>query len=198
MSFVAELDFSSSEYTLRRCFFVGPDKKKYCLVEASELAAKKFESYRSSMMNIGAEGTLQRIEGVGELPSLLVSLCLFLCEDGNGQELPETAYLSMAGKRNIIEGWGHRIVRPLYERALEISDLDNAKNPVKESLHAAFSHPESPLTLKDFVTYVERLEPNKIYNPLKRLFKGEDGSIKNSPASLTGTSESIANSGVEG
>ena len=89
---------------------------EYTLREASGGAAKRYReaSIAGARMTVNEDDntrTVERMEGIGGLESLLVSLCLF---DAKGAPVP----------RATVEGWPARIQRALFDKAKEISDLD--------------------------------------------------------------------------
>ncbi|GIW60120.1 MAG: hypothetical protein KatS3mg087_1186 [Patescibacteria group bacterium] len=103
------LDFSG--VVLTEIPVIGPDGNKYVLKEATAKAAKEFNNARISGVVLGPTGKPQKLESIGELESLLVSLCLF-AEDGRPVH------------RQQIEKWPARVVRKLFIEAKRISKLD--------------------------------------------------------------------------
>lgn len=100
--------------------------KKYELREAPEGAAAKYQdallrSMRSQESTDGSKYTVT--DRVTETEALLVSLCLFeLTENGGFKTVPLTT----------IQGWVHRVVKPLFETAEKISGL--ARKETKEEI----------------------------------------------------------------
>ena len=82
----------------------------YTLREASGEAAAKYRSAAAACMKM-VDGKTVGISGIGEVESLLVSLCLF--DDKN-----------KLVKRELINSWPAKIVKALFERCKEISGLD--------------------------------------------------------------------------
>jgi hypothetical protein len=93
--------------------------KPYQLREASSAAAAKFRNASISGAKL-ADGKIVGIGNVGDVEPLLVSLCLFqLGTDGVWATVP----------LDTIKSWPARIVKPLFEMAKEISQLDDAREP---------------------------------------------------------------------
>lgn len=93
--------------------------KRYLLREASGNVACK---YRNALLNctvLGPEGKPQTVRNMADVEPLLVSLCLFqLLEQPDGTVKERPAQLAD------VRGWPNRIVKALFERAKEISELD--------------------------------------------------------------------------
>jgi hypothetical protein len=96
-------------------------QKRYVLREASEAAAATYRNagLRSARMN---DGKVVGIEGAADVQALLVSLCLFHFVAGkDGQQLPIPVSLEA------VRSWPARVVLKLFERAKQISDLDETE-----------------------------------------------------------------------
>ena len=129
-------DFSNLEPI--RIPVIGPDKVRYVLVEASGAAAKKYNNARASSVTLGPDGKTQRIDNIGDLEPLLVSLCL---QAEDGKPIHQAA----------IEKWPAHVIKQLFNKAKEISRLDEStENPYKPALTAALNHGKSPVTLQAF------------------------------------------------
>lgn len=91
--------------------------KDYVLREAGEAFASKYQNalMRSTKVVEGADGNKSAtVDGISDTESLLVSLCLF--EVGaNGSKTNVNI--------NTIKTWPHRVVKPLFQKAEEISGL---------------------------------------------------------------------------
>lgn len=96
---------------------VSLEGKKYVLREADEDTAT---AYRNATI-AGAKMEDGQVTGMpsnlGGVQSLLVSRCLFPL-DKDGAPLPNSV------ARKTVMGWPSRVVKPLFEKAKEISELD--------------------------------------------------------------------------
>lgn len=108
-------------------------KVLYWLHEASEGDAAKFTSARAKTARM-VNGKVVGVEGGGEIPSLLVSLCLYRA-DSNG-EMPRlkdgSPDVSRRIPQSVILSWKPRMVQRLFERAKTISEL--GEQETEESL----------------------------------------------------------------
>src|SRR5215475_1087381 len=88
----------------------------YVLREADENAARVFRNaaVRGAKMN---DGKVVGIDGVGDIQSLLLSLCLF-------EKLPTGEPKNIPVLLQVVRSWPSRIVKPLFDKAKEISQLD--------------------------------------------------------------------------
>lgn len=96
----------------------------YWLVEASEGDAITYRDYGLSCRRYDSEGTFVGVEGLAESESLLVSLCLR--ERGPNDEMGKPV------DQETIRSWGSRVVKTLFRRAQEISDLSEPDMTVEE------------------------------------------------------------------
>jgi len=87
----------------------------YVLREADEETAAMFNNARLAGIRL-EDGKMAGLPSdIASLQSLLVSRCLFtVSPDGSKSRVD----------RGIVKGWPSRVVKPLFERAKEISDLD--------------------------------------------------------------------------
>jgi len=86
--------------------------KDYYLREASGDAATKFANARLNCIKLGPDGKPQTVRGIADVEPLLVSLCLF---DESGKNVPEAT----------VRSWPARVQKALFERAKEMSRLDD-------------------------------------------------------------------------
>ena len=98
-------------------------RQKYILHEASEAAAVEFNRARMSGVEIfhpgdGEERTVKSLQGAADVEPLLVSHCVFMVNP-DGSEAPVSL--------QTIKTWPSRIVRNLFQRAKEMSGLDEAE-----------------------------------------------------------------------
>ena len=110
-----EFDFGSLE--IIEIPVVGPNGKKYILREASGEAAARFNSMRGKCAKY-ADGGVSEVSGVGHIPLFLLSLCLLNTKED------ETANLHSPIVLSVVQGWPERVVKKLYAKALEISEID--------------------------------------------------------------------------
>lgn len=133
MSDVESLDFESLEL-IEVPVTIG--SVKYVLREADEGAAREFRNARlkGATLKDGDAATLP--DDPGGLQSLLLSGCIFRCnEEGEPFSSPVsrreiTGYMTPNGTR--YKGWPARIVKPLYEKAKEISELDETEGTIDD------------------------------------------------------------------
>ena len=115
MSEQNEFDFGSLETI--EIPVVGANGKKYILREASGEAAARFNSMRGKCAKY-ADGGVSEVSGIGHIPLFLISLCLFSVKEDGTANLQSTVALS------VIQVWPERVIRKLYAKALEISEID--------------------------------------------------------------------------
>lgn len=86
--------------------------EKYFLREASGEAACNYRNAVLKCTKLGPEGKPSSMEGIASVEPLLVSLCLV---DSEGKRVPES----------LVKSWPSRVVKVLYDKAKEISELDD-------------------------------------------------------------------------
>lgn len=104
----------------------------YILREADEEAAKL---YRSSLLR-GAkmvDKSVQGLEGTAEASAVLVSQCLFRADPNTGKILLLPGPEGLPDKRHLVSlktvlSWPQRVIKAVFERAKEISELDEKKD----------------------------------------------------------------------
>lgn len=121
-------------FTLDRVTFpVTIGKEKYLLVEADSETSETFQSMIMGSLTVtqGHDGAAKRIDkidsGMIKSQSYLVSRCLKKLSPGVH---PDDPLIEEPVSLATVRGWPNRIVKPLYEKAREISDLredDDAK-----------------------------------------------------------------------
>lgn len=126
----------------------------YTLREASGRAAGKYRNACLECTTIGPDGKPTGFHNVADVEPLLVSLCLF---DENGRNVPQAR----------IEQWPSRVQKALFNKAKEISDLDEGISAEREQFVKALSVDESPISLQDFREWINKLNPN-LYGDLQR------------------------------
>jgi len=90
--------------------------QQYVLREANGDAACKFQNARVARYEYNDEGKLVKLRDMADLEPILVSLCLFKQEDMS--PVPEA----------VIRSWPGKIQGKLYDRAKEISGLDETED----------------------------------------------------------------------
>ena len=91
---------------------IGEDN--YVLCEASEETAELYQN--ATMRGVTMQDGLVRLsDSMAGAQSLLVSRCLFKIEDDNTRRCVS---------QKTVQSWPSRIVKPLFETAKKISDLD--------------------------------------------------------------------------
>ena len=85
--------------------------REYTLREASSGAATRYRNALLECATIGPDGKPSKLSGMASVEPLLVSLCLF---DPEGKLVP----------LKVVEELPARIVKSLFNRIKEISDLD--------------------------------------------------------------------------
>ncbi len=85
--------------------------KSYVLREATGNVACRYRNALLACTQLGPEGKPSKITGMADVEPLLVSLCMF--EDGT-KPVPQAT----------VRAWPNRIVKSLFDRVKEISDLD--------------------------------------------------------------------------
>lgn len=110
--------------------------KKYVLREASGDAACRYRNALLKSTRLGPEGKPSVIDGLADVEPLLVSLCLFeVLSDGTLAKGPVPAH--------VIRSWPARIQKALFERAKQISDLEERETAA--SLEAKITDAQTQL-----------------------------------------------------
>lgn len=92
--------------------------KKYVLREADEETAAIYNNERIKGVKVDDAKVVGLPDDIGGMQSLLVSRCLFPL---NGEDQPFPNPIT----RKEVMGWPARIVKPLFLKAKEISELDD-------------------------------------------------------------------------
>jgi hypothetical protein len=153
------LDFSKLQTV--ELSVIGPDGDNYILREANGRAAKIFNNARISGVTL-EDGKPKSLSGIGDLEPLLVSLCLF-----GENDRPLTV--------SFVEKWPSRVVKKLYNKAREISDLDEGEmeNELVTALKKCLDSNGSPMSYVQFKSYVEATEDSAV-EPLRDLLATSD------------------------
>lgn len=103
-------------------------KKEFILREGSEDTIRQYRNIVLNGMTIGPDGKPSKIQGMADLDGFIVSQCLFEC-NGEGEALKKPVGI------NLVRSWPRRVVKPLAERAKEISDIDQeSENESEETV----------------------------------------------------------------
>ena len=117
------LNFEDLELILIKVTGPKPNKTKYVLAEACAESVAKFNSARAKCLRF-QDGGVAGVEGQGDMEIYLVSLCLFKPTEESAQTdnwIPDqTQSVSLTRLRE----WPGRMVSALYNRAIEISEID--------------------------------------------------------------------------
>lgn len=99
-------------------------EKKYVLREADEETAAIFSNARLKGVQLDDGKVTGLPEDLAGVQSLLVSRCLFPYNvDGKAANTPVP--------RDVVKSWPSRIVKPLFEKAKEISELDEGEETLE-------------------------------------------------------------------
>lgn len=100
---------------------IGGDQ--YILREATGEAAVNYRNAMLACTQLGSSGKPQSIRGLASVEPLLVSHCLFYASGPReGQNVSQKTILS----------WKSKIVKALYEKVREISDLNDKDDEEKQ------------------------------------------------------------------
>lgn len=131
----------------------------YTLREASGDAACK---YRNALIHgtvLGPNGKPQKLRNVADTEPLLVSLCLF---DANGKNVPPER----------VRIWPSRIQAKLFNKAKEISDLDQQEEtPLRKALVTALQQDDAPVSLRELQEWSATLPEEEELKPFVDLVK---------------------------
>lgn len=115
-----EFDFSG--LSIIEIPVISPENENYILREADGGAAVRFTDERARCVQF-EDGGMSGVEGPGKLPILLLSLCLFETDD-HGDIL-----LNKPVNPNIIKCWPDRVIQQLFDKAKEISEIEQDDLP---------------------------------------------------------------------
>ena len=100
---------------------VGPDGKSYILREAFGDAVAQFNNARGRCMRF-EDGGVSSVDGQGNLELYLVSLCLFNVKEDGSPNLESNV------SRGVLGRWPARVIKPLFDKSKEISEIDMDDN----------------------------------------------------------------------
>lgn len=159
----------------------------YILREASEGGSSAWRNATIAAAKM-VDGKVVGLQGLAESQAVLIHHCLYEATD-RGKQVPT----------HTIRSWPSRITTWLFEKAKEISDLNEkapAESPEKKALLAALSREDSPVTLEDIRAFARKLadQDEKAFGALIGLVGQTlppESQAKNSPASTPTTSASV-------
>jgi hypothetical protein len=114
------MDFSNDAEPIVIPVKIG--KKNYVLKEASEDAVTKYRAAQSRGGFVEENGRFAIPEGASEAESVLVAACLYEVYQHEGEDKERPVILSQ------VRAWKHSIVRQLFDRVREISNLEQPKD----------------------------------------------------------------------
>jgi len=129
----------------------------YTLREATAAQAAKFVNARASMFRVSADGQVVGLKSIGDLPSLLVSMCLYTADD-------------KPVRRDVVDRLGQPILDKLFQRALDISGLRERDERLVTKLKAALAQPDAPTTWDDLTRWAATLDAEE-YPTIRKLFE---------------------------
>ncbi len=147
----------------------GPDQRSYVLKEASGEAAAKYRNAILGCTRLSPEGKVSSVQGVASVEALLVASCLY---NDKGSLV----------QRSVIDKWPSRVVKKLFEKAKEISELDESPSDLGETIKLALSREDSPVDYSTFSAWVQTLD-KKEFELLVKLFPQD--TAKNEQSAMT-------------
>jgi len=148
------LDFSDLSLTEIPFVFGG---ESFILKEATGEIATRFQNERTNRVTYSTDGKVSGVRNIADLGPMLVCWCSSFA-DGRAVTM------------DTVNKWPARMVAELFEKAKEISYLDDEK-PVGRKVLEALDLPGSPISRDSFVSYIETL-PHNEYGDVRRLFAG--------------------------
>ena len=148
-------------------FKIGDNE--FILKEASGEAACAYRNAILRSTELGPDGRPSKLSNLADTEPLLVSLCLF----------------NIDGRRisvNDVKKWPNRIVKKLFDKAKEISELGE-EAPERKQLEEALDSPGAPCSFKDLRKFVSGL-PQESYGVIQTWMGPEvEETIKNERSS---------------
>jgi len=158
------LDFSAVELITVPVTYKG---KEYMLEEASCDAARAYRNAVSQCRVYNSEGDVVGMKNLADCEPVLVSKCLFTKED----------HLNVP--QELILTWPSRVQKPIFDKAMEISQMVGARTPELELLQQALEQEGAPITAQALQEFVDGLEDNK-YRALEGELTSIEEATKNS------------------
>ena len=123
-------------------------ERDFVLKEADGEAAA---TYRNAAMKAArfVDGKVTNIEGLADVEALLVSLCLF-------EVKPDGSHGRLA--LGFVKSLPARMLKKLYEKAMEISDLNESGTDSRaQAMANALAHPDSPCSYQAMRDHIRNL-----------------------------------------
>ncbi len=142
------------------------DGEDYVLREASGDTACRYQNAQVACMRM-TDGQVSKVTAIADTQPLLVSLCLVKLVQKPDSDEPE---LRRPVPISTVRGWPSRVVKDLFERAKEISGLEEAVTE-RELLGSVLALPDSPLAmdqLRDWVGSQDQELHGRKYAPLQK------------------------------
>jgi len=161
-----EFDFSLIEEV--EIPVVSPEGEEFTLKRASGRVAKEHRNAVMAATIFGPDGKVTGFRNLASVEPRFVAGCLF----------------DRAGKNpsvSKVEGWPSMVLKKLYEKAKEISDVGE-DSPIRKALETALNRDDSPISYETFSDWARDLK-GKEYSSLSRLFSLKEESVKNSQES---------------
>ena len=130
----------------------------YILLEADGSTGTAYRNAVVEGMTLGENGKPTSINGVGSLPVMLVSKCLrLLKKDAQGNSTGERLPVA----ENKVAQFPERVVKALFERAKEISELGEEDDTLKK-LRDVLSTEGAPCSYNDLIEHCKELEQKEL------------------------------------
>jgi hypothetical protein len=161
---MSDLDFSAIQ--IREVPVTGPNGEKYVLREST---GKVTTDHRNAIMASTQFGPNGKVVGLKDLASVEAKFVAGCMWDSKGRNPPVT----------LIQSWPARVQQALYEKAKELSDMDE-ESPVRKALELALSREDAPISFEHLSAWAKGLEDSDELRPLIRLFADREAELKNS------------------
>lgn len=173
--------------------------KRYVLRECPEGDTCSWRSFQAKMARFNEDGKFAGVGNIADSQPLLVSFCLFLADQRTGElvltdgnpPLPDLAHrVSLA----TIRSWPTRIVGPLFDKAKEISGLDERetdevlwKRLRDTATKLVRSHDAAPESAGRIAS--DAFDALMVKDVIETVRRCRESLPKNSPSATTGTSD---------
>ncbi len=103
--------------------------ENYVLKEATGEVAKQYRNSALRSVRLGSTGKAETVigDGLAIAEPLLVSLCLFKVKT-----LADNSVKHLPVKLDTVLSWPNRVIKPLFNKVKEISDLGESEETLKE------------------------------------------------------------------
>ncbi len=134
-------------------------KQKYVLRAATGAAAAKYKNSQVRATKLNSDGEIIGLDGVADSELYLVHLCLFQVPPPvpeGSPTLPRDRWPNVP--QQIIQSWRADIVRQLFDKAKEISRLEEGVAKERSQLAEALNIEGSPISFTDLQSYLSNLD----------------------------------------